>query len=174
MRLVRIKLLESPFWFLSKAVKLDLLNPTSDFINIDSLSQEYIDIINRSVNASEIKIFDGEGARIRDIKSVSFVSGDLAVSTEDVEEDETDYLPEMVSVTSSDEEEEEEDSEPSDADFDAAKLLLNKNGNVVKKVLKELHGDEGLMILHACLLQEESDKNRPGVINSIEEAIGGF
>ena len=176
MRLVKFKLADSPFWFLDNLIRLNQVHKMSDFVNIDSLSDEQKVIVNKSIASGAIKAFDPESNRVKNINDTSYVNGELAISLEDIEEDESDTVPEVFSMTvSNDEEEEEEEEGPTDTDFDNAQLLLDKNGNTVKKALKAIpKTNEGLLLLHACLGLEKSGKNRLGIVSTIEQRIMEF
>ena len=177
MRLVKIKLHDSPFWFLGKLINLSLANPISDPINVDSLPDEEIAIIDKSASQCEIKLFDADGNLIKSLKDAGYIKGELAVDLGDVKVDESDKAPEVFSVTvdNDEDEEEEQEPEPTEVDYDNAELLLSKNGNTVKKTLRELpHTDEALMLLHACLSLEKQNKQRASIIGVIEQKIMGF
>jgi len=177
MKLVKIKLSESPFWFLGKAIKLNRSKPFSDLINVDSLSDEDKKIIDKSISRCEIKLFDSEGNRIPSLEEAGYIRGEFSVSLEDIKEDQSDTVPEVFSVTVGNDDEDEEDEilEPTETDYENAELILSKNGNTVKKIIKETSdSEEGLSLLHACLTIEKQNKNRIGIINSIEQRIMEF
>ena len=180
MRLVKFRLADSPFWFLGNSIKLNQEHKVSEFINADSLSAEDIAIINKSIAIGQIRAYDPESRRLKNIEDAGFIAGEFAVNIEDIEDDESDTIPEVFSMTISNEEddedeEDEEDEGPTEVDFDNAALLLNKNGNTVRKTIRSIpRTDEGLLLLHACLETEESGKNRAGIINIIKQSIMEF
>ena len=92
MMVFRIMLAEVPFWFLGENIILNTDNKISDFINIESLSDNDIKIINKAANMLEIKLFDAEGKRIKNTNEISYHKGDLSVNTEDIIEDES-FIP---------------------------------------------------------------------------------
>ena len=174
MRLVKIKLADCPFWFLGKLVSLTQQHPVSDFINVDSLLDEDKLIINRSVGRGEVRIYDFESRRMKDLNEIVLVNGEYAVDIEDIKEDQSNAMPEVFSMTVEDETEQEEDEYqgPTETDYQNAQLLLNKNGNTVRKTIKEIpKTDEGLLLLHACLDTEKTGRNRVGIVTVIEQCI---
>ena len=172
MRLVKIKLVDCPFWFLGKLINLTKQNPISDFINVDSLPNEEKTVINLSSKTGAIQILDPDNRRLKTIDDAYLFSGEYAIDTGDIEDDESDTVPEVFSVTIKNEEEEEEEERPVEVDYDNARLLLHKNGNTVKKTIKEIpKTQEGLLFLHACLEIEQESKNRAGIINVIQQCI---
>lgn len=177
MRLIKIRLADCPFWFLGKLVSLTRQNPTSDFVDLDVLEEEDRKIINRSIQLCEIKVFDPENQRIKDINDACYIKGELAINIGDIEDDESDSIPEVFSVTveDNDEEDDKEDMGPTEADYENAKLLLSKNGNTVKKAVKEIaNTPDGLSLLHALLETERANKNRLGIVGTIEKRIMEF
>lgn len=171
MRLVKIKLVDGPFWFLGKLINLTKVNPLSDFVNVDSLPDEEKAIINKSASRGEIRIYDSESKRLKNLNDAGLYSGEYAVNIEDIKDDESDAIPEVFSVTVSNNDE-EEDQGPTQADYENASILLSKNGNTVKKIIKEVpKTTEGLLLLHACFNTEKINKNRAGIISTIEQCI---
>lgn len=178
MRLVKIKLSpQTPFWFLRDIISLSKDVPDSPMVNIDSLEEEDIKTINHSVRQLEIKLFDGEGNKIRKIDEARFISGEYSVSVDDVDNEETEDFSGIDSITVSDEPEEVEEKliEVEEADLKAAKILLDRNGNTARKMIKVMpKSEDNLVLLHACLQVESNDRGRAGVIKQIEEAIDGY
>jgi len=176
MRLVKIRLADCPFWFLGKTVNLTKNKPVSDFINIDSLSDENKKIINHSASRGEIRIFDPDNNKLKNLDSAILISGEFSVDIEDIKYDESDTIPEVFSMTVEDDAPDEDEVQvPDENDYENAELLLSKNGNTVKKTIKQLPTtEEGLMLLHACLETEKSDRNRAGIISTIEQRIMEF
>ena len=88
-------------------------------------------------------------------------------------------VPEIVSVTVSDDENEEDNAseskilEPDQDMINRATMLLNRNGNTVRKDLLAINKtNEGLLLLKAYLVAESTNKNRPGIISLLNELIG--
>lgn len=179
MRLVKIKLSpQTPFWFLGDIVSLSKETPVSPLIDVDDLEDEQVKTINHSVRQLDIRLFDGEGKKIRKIDDARFVNGEYAVSTEDtVKEDNDDSLSGIESVTISDEPEEVEEETISiqEDDLREASIFLNRNGNTVRKMILNMpKSKDNLVLLHACIQVESSSRARPGVIKRLEEAIDDY
>ena len=139
---------------------------------MDSLPEEEKTVINKSIKIGAIRIYDPENHCLKTTDDASYVNGEYAVDIEDIKDDESDTVPEVFSVTVNNEEEEEVEEGPIEADYECAQLLLNKNGNTVKKTIKEIpKTKEGLFLLHACLETEKENKNRAGIVNTIEQCI---
>jgi hypothetical protein len=171
MRLVKIKLADSTFWFLGDLVRLTLNDPMSDFINVDSLPFEDRTIINNSAGRGEIRIFDPEKRRLKSIDEADYISGEFAVNVDDIEDDETDVIPEVFSITV-DNDDGEEEANPTEVDFDNARFLLAKNGNTVRKTIREVSlATQGVLLLRACLQVELDNKNREGIVSLIKNRL---
>jgi hypothetical protein len=165
MRSIRLHLKPSvPFWILS-SIRLDQTNPKSVLIDIDKLTQDHINIINRSVDSGEIFILDNEGKRVSSIAEVERKTT-FSVSTED--EDDS-YMPKITSVTISIEEEEEE----KESYDEEALLVLSKNGNTLKKIISSMSNFsiENVKLLEAMLRIERNNKNRDGIIDAIKKVL---
>jgi len=173
MRLVKIKISRStPFWILDP-IRLDANNPYSPYLDVDLLNDKQINIINKSVKFGDVRLLDGENNFIKSIDELKTTCG-FAVDFKDVKNHEED-IPEVVSVTIEEEPEEEEGIVISDAIYADAVFLLNKNGNTVRKIIKELPiNEDALTLLHACLEEEVSEKNRIGIIKKIKQKIMEF
>jgi hypothetical protein len=176
MRLVKLELRDSPFWFLSSntgepIITLSENNKISDLVNIDALPGGMVKIINQSVSQFEINILDMNGAKIKTLEEASIVSTEYSVNTSDETVDNSD-LPDIVSVTILEKEEEELPKEVAPEVIENAKILLERNGNTVKKSLKVLpKTDSSLEFLHICLDLECKGQKRQGLILIIEEMI---
>jgi hypothetical protein len=157
-----------PFWIL-KPINLRNSQDTSPLIDVDVLTDSQKTIINSSINRHEIAIYDKEGNHIPgNLKNVNVVEGNH-VSTDDIDEEEELY-PEIVSVTSGTEPDLEEEI-PKEV-FEDAEVMLNKNGNTVKKLVSAMDvTDTNAMLLKASLELEYVGKNRPGVIKYIKKAL---
>ena len=178
MKLVQIQIRPSvPFWFIQDMVRLNQNNRISEFINVDSLNDEIKKIINLAIYRQEINLLDYNGIKLKSINDVSYVLGDCAITTEDVNDDsEKNLIPELISVTTNDEEEKPEKEkvsmEPSHKHIENAKILLEQNGNTIKKMVKNMKKtNDNLILLSTCLDIENSNKNRKGVIVAIQEAM---
>lgn len=176
MRLVKIKLgKDQPFWFLEN-IQLTALQPESGFIDIDNVRDDYVDIINKSAKAFEIKLYDSEGNRIANTQDIIYLYG--KIDTDDVQNDD---IPEVKSVTIPFEEEQEEEnedpspvqiSEITDFDIKEAKILLSKNGNTIKKALKSFDKSKRSLV-KACLELEKQTSRREGLIATMEAFLNG-
>jgi len=179
MKLFKVKLGDSPFWFLNNIINLTMNDTVSGLLDIESLSFEEIETINKSASRIEIKIFDSENNRVKNLNELGYFNGNFSVNTEDVKEDESSLMPEVFSVTIDNDEDEEdeleEDNTPSESDIENAKIFLSKNGNTIKKTIKQMKAsNEQLVFLHACLMIEEEKLNRSGVIQTIQNKIAEF
>lgn len=120
-------------------------------------------------------------------RSISKIVKDKAKQVEEKEppekpESESEEFPEIQSVTveedsvteeiSEPEEPEIKKVEPTEEDFEEARLLLKQNGNTVKRVLRHMDkpADEAKRFLLACLEVEKDRKKRKGTIATLEEA----
>jgi len=176
MRLVRLKLRGCPFWNLPP-IKLNEKNSVSPVLNVDLLSDVQREVIDKSDAVGDIMILSPDGARIHGgLGHVNIIDGSDCVSMADIEED--DMIPEIVSVTVSEqaEEEMEEVIEQTEEDqeklVNAALIMLNRNGNTIKKMVAAMEKtDENLALLHACLVTENAGKAREGVLFAIQQAI---
>lgn len=175
MRLVKFQLADSQFWFFSD-ISLTQKNKTSNFVDIDLFTDHEKQIIDKSLNKLEIKLFDFDGNAVRTIKEIGYINGELNVNTDDTEEDEYALMPEIVSVTVDsddiDNKEEELSFDPTPEDLENAKILLSKNGNTVKKTLKE--DNVSLLMLKACFTIEQENKNRSSVMDILNKRIMEF
>ena len=172
MKLFKIKLAESGFWFLDDIASLTKENTMSDFINVELLPIQVVKIIDHASNMREIKLFDATNHRVHKLIDLGYYKGDFSVDTNDVKEDESDLTPEVFSVTiDSEDENEVEDIEPSENDISNAQILLSKNGNTVKKTIKQMTENDSLKFLYACLQVEQEKQNRVGVIQAIDKKI---
>jgi hypothetical protein len=180
MRLVKLELRESPFWFLSNSSgeSIIILNENkqiSDFVNVDALPNHMKKIINQSSSQFEINILDFNGSRVKTIEETSILNTEYSVNTEDEVLDDSD-LPEIISITTRDDEEEKEDIKtpvlPTPEVIENAKILLERNGNTIKKSLKALKKtDDNLDFLHLCAKLEHNGQNRQGVISAIQQLV---
>jgi len=172
MRLIRIKLSQStPFWMLNP-IHLDSSNPQSPWLDVDRLSIKAKETINKSAFLGEISIEDHEKSEIKSLKELVTTHG-FTVDLNDIVEEE-EVFPEVVSVTL-EEEVKEEEIVISPEIYEEAKLILKKNGNTVRKIIKALsHTDETFSILSACLEMEQIDSNRNGIVKLLEQRLMEF
>jgi len=175
MRLVKIELRDpNPFWNLHP-IYLSKDKKESPMINIDALSDKQQEVINHSINAKFVRLIDLDGNLLEgNLSDINVFDGNT-VSTEDINE-EKDALPEIVSVTIPIEEEEDEEGqgeeEITEEVYENAKILLTKNGNTVKKTLRNLpNNTENLLFFHACLELEMNGHNREGIVLAIQSKI---
>lgn len=85
-------------------------------------------------------------------------------------------MPELKSFTVEVEPEPEiEETNPSDQDFIDARILLSKNGNTIKKVIRNMEKSSSEMkaFLLACIEVEKQGKKREGTIKFLEEFFLG-
>jgi hypothetical protein len=170
MKLVKIKLSDSPFWFLSKKLILNIETPFSSLLPVETFSEEEKIIINNSCRQGEIKLFDADGRRINNINDIVLFTGESSVGTNDDIEDEKELFPEIVSVTSGAEKLKKD--EPQEIDYENAELLLSRNGSTIKKTLKEITKDsEGVIFLQACFEIERLNKQRPNILKLLKNYI---
>ena len=188
MRLVRLKLRTEHFWNLPP-IRLNENNDTSPQINIDLLNEHQKSVINKSIKAREIYAIDSSGSHLSSLECANIITGDF-INTDDVDDIDDELMPQIVSVTSSDndeyneyedggeldgEEEVKADEERKRLLIEEAKILLNRNGNTLRKTILALEKtDDNLALLHACLSIEEQDKKRSGVIAVLGQAISRY
>lgn len=172
MRLIKIQLKHSvPFWSLS-GLTLTSLNPTSESIDIDALTENQFDVIEKAIRQREINVLTMDGQSIRSINEVKLLN-DYSVSVDDLEDEP--ILPEVNSVTVS-----LDDNEPLSPLvstrnlMEEALIIINNNGNTVKKMLSSIDVNDTLSkdLLMTCLSTEIGAKNRVGVIDAINERLG--
>ena len=171
MRLIKIKLSRStPVWILNP-IHLTEKNPESPFIEVDLLTPHQKDIIQSSRENGEILIFNKDDNPILSIDDIK-PDGEYAVNIADVIDKETIKINAVTVHVEEEVEAEEENVEPSEADFEYAKMILNKNGNTVKKVIASFtKTKETIALLDAFLQEETKGRNRNGIICSIKERI---
>jgi hypothetical protein len=159
----------TPFWGIGK-IFLSAENKKTKLLSVDSFSEEDIAIISASNRIGEIKVLDSEGKHVQSI-SAEIKSKEFPVK-EEVQEDEV-YSPEISCITAPIEEDEEEDEEEKELYEEEAKIVLEKNGNVIKKMIRNMSSksEENVKLLKAILEVEMKDKNRSGIINSIKEKL---
>lgn len=173
MRLIRLQLKRStPFWSTSYA-QLNTNKPTSEYIDVDGLTENQIKVVEASIKRNEINVMDRKGKFISSIMDTVELN-EFLVSDEDVTED---VIPEVQSVTvSMDDEEEEPIEDEVDPEIMKAEALIvvNNNGNTVKKTILAVDtGDpKSRPLVQACLQAEIGSKNRPGVIDTINKVLG--
>lgn len=172
MRLVSLKLSpQCPYWFLGDLIKLSPSNDSSEYINIDSLEDSLKEVLDNSIKCFDVRAFDHEGNRITKLKDVIVNAGHLDINIEDVKE-ELNELPEIISITEEEEVEEEEEIIITNKDKEQAKFLLTKNGNTVKRTIKNIDLTDGnISFLLACFKLEQAKANRKSVVNILEEKI---
>lgn len=180
MRLVKLELRDAPFWFLSNTsgtvlVALDRSKPVSNIFDADDLEDHFLNVINSSASHFEIEIIDSQNRKLRSLNDAIFVDGDYSVDLEDVVNLDASDFPEIVSVTINEEDEEEEEEivlSPTPEMIESAKILLERNGNTVKKTLRALQKtDSNLVFLRVCMESEYKGQNRHGVILAIQTMI---
>lgn len=174
MRLIRIKLKRSvPFWTIPN-IFLNIDNPISEPIDIDSLKENLFNIVDKSMKLGEINAFDMQGKKIKSINDLVELN-EYSVSEDDIIEEENSILDVESVTVSMDEEDDDFDSVRYESkDFtDKALIVVNNNGNTVKRTVSAIdkNDPESKALLNACLIQEKSDKNRSGVIKVIKNIL---
>ena len=171
MRLISLKLSSNcPYWFLGDLIRLNYKNNTSEYINIEELDNDLKAILNKSIKMHNVYAFDYDGNKIKNIDEVNLSQCNLDINIEDSNTEE-DEMPNIISVTE-EHEEDINDCEISEEDIKQAEYLLSKNGNTVRKTIKNtVATNETLSFLTACLNLELCNKNRNGIIKVLNEKI---
>jgi hypothetical protein len=173
-RLVKIRLGDVPFWFLNDKIKLTSDNAESNYLDFDALNDFEQTILLNSVRYLEIRLFDLEGKRIKEMKELK----NYTVAVEEIDEDGTsyeDFLPEINCITVSDCQEEENKSVLSEEDIENAKILLGNKLNTIKKTIEALdNSDKNALLIQAMLHVEEEEKNRKQIISCLETKLKEF
>jgi len=159
------------FWGLGSIFLQKEKNETSPWINIEKLSDPQKAVINRSVAAEEIMLYDYEGNRVYEsLSNLNVIYGNY-VSEDDIDEEE-DMIPEVISVTVDNDDKEEIDLELSEEDIENARILLSKHWSTIKKTILSFEKTtSNLRIIHAALEIELEDKKRKGVISALQEVL---
>lgn len=162
-----------PFWGVED-IFLSSVNRKSKLLNVDKLSSESIKIIENSVKFGQIRLIGTNGEAIlsieQDIKTKEF-----KVDEKDLQEEEI-FKTEISCVTVTlEEEEEEEDLEEVLAYEKEASILLEKNGNAIKKIVRSMssESEENKKLLSAMISVEKRTKNREGIISLMAEVLNG-
>lgn len=171
-RLIKIRLADSPFWFFGD-IKLASGNPESNYLDFDSLSEINQKILISSANHLEIKLFDIDNKRIKNINEFNnYTSHDLKFEEDEYEDD---YLPEIKCITVSDTQEEPNTLVLSEEDIENAKILLDNKFNVIKKTIENLSlTDKNLLLVQALIYAEEENKARKQIISCLEKKLMEF
>jgi hypothetical protein len=172
-RLIKIRLADSPFWFFGD-IKLTSNNLESNYLDFDSLSEVNQKIIINSANYLEVKLFDVENKRIKNIEEFNNYSfSDFKFDNE--EEYEEDNLPEIKCITVSDVEKESNTPVLSEEDIENAKILLDNKFGVIKKTIETLSlSDKNLLLVQAMIYVEEDNKARKQIISCLEKKLMEF
>lgn len=173
MRLVKLRLGASqPFWFLDDIIQLSSDKRESDYINIDSLSDDHMAIIENSMRMGHIRLYNAYGSRVfKDLYSPEFIVEEEDLQPQEPEEviaTEDHFMPEIISITVSDREKEALEDEPlyQQKEISEARLLLSKNGNTVRAAIKKCSKAKRAF-LYACLDLEKVGRKRAGVMKDI-------
>lgn len=174
MRLVKVCLGQNEtFWFLDK-IRLTPTSRVSNLFDIDRLSREDFNALNKSIQHRRVKAFDKDGVRLNNLGEHNILGGELPDAIlEDTEVEEED-IPQVISVTCENDEESEEAQEivVSDGDFAEAKVILKNNGNTVRKTIMNFAlSAETVGIIQACLELEAENKVRKGVMKAATEKL---
>lgn len=177
MRLVKVSLENNvPYWFFEERnIYLTPKVKTSDLFDIDDLELEAFDKLKKSIQRGKIKAFDIEGALVLELNKHKLIGGwtDKNDEFEDVQIPEED-LPDIISVTCDSEEEEEEEEPITDKDREEARVLLNKNGNTVRRTIETFNiTKDSIGIIKACLEIETQERRRASVIKAAKERLDG-
>jgi rhodanese-related sulfurtransferase len=179
MKLVQFKIKpQTLFWFLDNQIRLDRSNQVSDFLNVEDLDEDTIEVVNKSISLNEISAYDADGNPVLNVKNINRISGEHNVDIEDVREPDNFEIPEIVSITVDDDKEEQEDKEDvvvTEELIKEANILLGKNGNTVRKAIRNMPQDnEHRVLLYACYEAEMLGRSRKGIIKDIELAIARY
>lgn len=174
MRLIKVCLRSGEtFWFLAN-IRLTPQSRTSGLFDIDKLSREEFNTLDKSIQHGRVKAFDKDGVRLNSLGEHNVLGGELpSAILEDTEVEEED-LPQVISVTCSNDEESEEDHEVvvTDDDFAEARIILNNNGNTARKtVINFSVTAETVGIIQACLELETKNKARKGIIKAATKKL---
>jgi len=178
MRLVKIVLSpETPFWFLGP-INLTEKKKESDYIDIDSLTNDDRKVINASALARSIRLLDVTGQRIHSTDECVLSKTAFSVDTSDIEEEEI-PLPEIATVTVSDTPDPPalpvSLEGPTESDVKDAKILIERKGNTIKKIIKGMGpSKKNTLVLMAAEELEQTGKNREGILSCIRETLGGW
>ena len=157
-----------PFWFLGP-IRLDQSNKSSEFISLDTVSDDDKDTIQNALRANQVIITDPVGRKFKDINKLSMFTNEYSISTEDVDDVEAE-MPEVISVTIEEEPEEQEEISFSNEDIENAEAFLGKNANTVKAMIKKQKGNT--KYLQCLLLVEEDNKDRKGIVSLLLNLLG--
>lgn len=173
MRYIQIQLYEASFWGIPE-IDLFLCDKSmSPIVDLKTLEKHFYDTIKESYKTRKIKILDIDNNKIA-MPAYEQIDSNIA-DISDTEEDEEEVIYDIVSVTVSDKEDELEKTtiEPSVKDYEKANILLTKNGNTIRKIIKNLNiVDSSLLLLVALKELEEQNKNRVGVLKEINSKLG--
>lgn len=168
MHIVRLQLTRvGTYWFFDN-INLTPAEPTSKPFDLDLVSEEVRKNILRSVN--DFHIIDL--IEVKDIAEPEFkLANPNGLEGFQLREDDD----VVVSVTVSDEVEEPPPIirvEPTDKDYEEARLLLDKNGNTVTKSLRSLDVTQEIKpFLLACIEVEKKNRKRTSVLSTLEEVF---
>ena len=172
MRSIYIQIKPSvPFWNVENII-LSGENRKSRLIKVDSLSEDTISIIEKSIKAGDIRIFDSNNNEVFSIEK-EIKTKEFEVKEERSEED---YILEPVVncvTVPYDEEENEETAQDLEGYKEEAALVLEKNGNVIKKIIRSMSksSEENMKLLSAMIEVETENKNRNGLIHAMKEKL---
>jgi hypothetical protein len=164
-RLIKLRLGNAPFWFLGSNLRLDFSNNETKYLDFDALNETQRQAINVSSKLLEIKVFDIENNRIRDLDTLSNHTKTVEFLYDDVEDND---FPEISCVTVSEQEKEEKLVLPSNEDEENAKILLSNKLGVIKKTIENI---DDPVLLRAMLDAEEQGKQRKQIISMLEEKL---
>lgn len=175
MRLVKISLgKDTPFWFLG-GIQLTEKNKETGLIDVDILTEEDKRTINASARTGSIRLWDITNQRIPSIDNEVLTKTTYPIDTEDLDSEEIDLIPEIATVTISETPIQQfaiEDLSPSEEDVKDAKILIERNGNTIKKIVLSMEPKKkNLRILVAAEELEQKGKNRSGILSSLRETI---
>ena len=170
MRLVSLKLSSNcPYWFLGDVIRLSYKNNISEYINIEDLDEDLKAVLNKSIKMHNVYAFDYEGNKISNIDQVNLNQLEVKIEDSVIEENE---LPDIISITEIEEDDDDKELEITEEDIKQAEYLLSKNGNTVRKTIKNtIATSETQSFLIACLNLESQKRNREGIIKVLNEKI---
>lgn len=167
MHIVRLQLTRlGTYWFFDN-INLTPAEPTSKPFDLDLVSEEVrknilrsandfhiIDLIEeKTITEAEFKLANPNG-----LEGFKLMEEDVVISV--TVSNEAEEPPPVIKV------------EPTERDYEEARLLLEKNGNTVTKSLRNLDlGQDIKPFLLACIEVEKNNRKRTSVLSTLEEVF---
>lgn len=169
MRFVQLKLKEASFWGIPDVNLFIYGDMVSDVVDLQSIGNTSYGIIKESYDKKQICVLDLSGNVIALPTKEEIVSDKCDISDF---EDDTEEEFNVVSVTIPNEESNKK-PEPSVEHYEKAEIILLKNGNTIRKIIKNLKlSQESFFVLMALKEIESQDKQRKGVLKEIDIKMG--